>query len=262
MKTLKVLAVFVLLSATVLAQSTAWKDKPTQNQHQNQHQEQTVNSGNTTSNSHNNTNTNTAQGGTGGAGGEGGAGGNATGGTGGNSSSASNAAGGNASNGPQSNAQSTTENTNIPRETPPAYAPPVFPTDPCQKGASAGGSSPFFGLSLGWSRDSKECEKVVGAASFVAMNNYQAAAKILCTLKVAQAAKLTIDDCMAFVIRQEPKPQVSTPTPQIIVPAPQITINNPPIQLPMPLTTVAPPSQCKKSTVHKNKAKPCPTLEK
>lgn len=194
---------------------------------QSQNQHQTVNSNNTVSNSHNNTAT----------------GGNAT--------------GGNAS------GQSTSYSSQEQHQTPFAYAPESIPTAPCRIGKSGGGSSPYFGLALGGSGDDKECEKRVAAAAFADIGNPVAAARILCTLKAARAADLTLDDCLAFA-KPEPVPAPPAPEmPTIIVPAPAVTIN-PIIERGTTIQAeplVIHPAVCQKP-VHKHLTKPCPTLEK
>src|ERR1022692_2580288 len=89
-----------------------------QRQHQTQQQQQNVN--NTTTNSHNNTSDSTATGG-------------------------------------DSSGQSTSFNSQEIRQTPPAFAPDAYPTAPCRVAGSAGGSSPYFGLSIGGSKLDKDC---------------------------------------------------------------------------------------------------------
>ena len=48
-------------------------------------------------------------------------------------------------------------NFNNPRQTPMAYAPPVYSANPCTKGYSAGGSGAPFGFSLGFQMSDDEC---------------------------------------------------------------------------------------------------------
>ena len=63
---------------------------------------------------------------------------------------------------------------------------------------SAGASGPVGGLSFGSSKVDKECRSMALANEFIGMGNYEAAAKVLCSLKSAKAAGLTMDDCHTF----------------------------------------------------------------
>ena len=90
------------------------------------------------------------------------------------------------------------------------------------------------------------------ANEFIGMGNYEAAAKVLCSLKSAKAAGLTMDDCR----RQVPAPVVQ------VIPAPIVEVvvlrevpTIPVVALaPLPLSS---PVVVKKKVVHKRK--PCPT---
>lgn len=150
-----------------------------------------------------------------------------------------------ASTGDQANSQSSNYSSNYQevRQTPFAFAPSIFTGD-CQKALTGGASSPLAALSLGGSRTDKDCQALRLAGAFLSLNNFNAAAKVLCSTDSAKRAKLTIDDCMGFVQIS----QTEVPAPQVIeriveVPAApqppvQITVNVPPS---LPPTTVLPP---------------------
>ena len=122
-------------------------------------------------------------------------------------STASSATGGNAtaSNGPQSNSQ--TVNQNQERQAPALSGGFIVPTASCLGSAQGGVSAPMGGVMFGKSTKDKECNFVRLANEFIAMGNFNAAAKMLCATKSAKEAKLTLDDCLLTV-----KP-VPTPAP-------------------------------------------------
>lgn len=148
-------------------------------------------------------------------------------------------------------------NTNVPRQAPPAYAPTVF-SGACLGGFSGGASGPVGGISFGGTKADKVCQSINLAQVFLSQGNYVAAAKILCSTKPAKDAKLTQEDCLAFVrpappviIAPEPAP---APEPRIIVIEPPITVTATPAQV---REASAPAPQSHKPVVHK--AKPCAT---
>ena len=170
-----------------------------------------------------------------------------------------NATGGNssASNGGNTQVQSYS----TPRQAPMAYAPTVF-SGACLGGFSAGASGPVGGVSFGGSKADKVCQSINLAQVFLSQGNTLAAAKVLCRTKPAREAKLTLDDCLAFV---RPAPPVvethvaqPTPTPTVIVIEPPITVTPSPEQLkeiaPAPKKPVL--QSRKKPAVHKT----CPVI--
>jgi hypothetical protein len=204
----------ILLAVLILAsQCFAW-DR--QHQGQNQHQTQTVNSNNTVTNSHNNT----ANGG--------------------------NATGGSASSG----GNTVTSVSNQVSQVPPAFAPDAFPSAPCRVAASAGGSSQWFGMSIGGSKLDKDCAKRELARLLLAAGQRQAAVDALCSTQAARG----IENCNALEMAPIPEPvpviESEPALPVIVASAPVITINVP----------AMPVLACHKP-IHKNRAsKPC--LEK
>jgi hypothetical protein len=184
-------------------------------------------------------------------------------------SSSSNATGGNASatggNAQQSQAavnggNSVNEVTNIPRQAPPAIAPPVL-NGLCLGGISAGASSTVGGLSFGKSTADKNCQAMNLAAFLAAYHNYDGAAKAICSSDAAKRAHLSLDDCkligMQIVPPPAPQPVVvhDQVPPQIVVIEPPITVTPTPEQIKevTPIKHVVKPVN--KSVVHK--AKPC-----
>jgi len=232
----------LLWGSALAAQVAPWKKDPA-TQSQNQHQSETVNSGNTQTNSHNVSDSAT--------------GGNATGGT----SSASSTAGANVQGG------NISDNTNIPRQTASAYAPPAFHTSPCVKAWGAGAQAPVAGLSIGGGKIDKGCDIRETAEEFRNAGALTAFCKTLVTEPSAIKAGVTFADCIMEVSETVkpvqapvaiPVPQVAPPVPQIIVPPAQVTVNIPPWPI-APEPPAAP--QCKPAIKHR-KAHPCPTLEK
>jgi hypothetical protein len=226
MKTLKVLFAVALLSVGLMAQ-----------QHQGQHQ--TVNSNNTVTNSHNVTAT----------------GGNASSYNGGNSATmgvtTSMTSGG------------TDVSTNVPRQAPPAFAPDAYPSAPCRVSGSAGGSSPYFGFSIGGSKLDKDCAKRELARLLLAAGQRQAAVDALCSTQAAKG----IANCNQLEVGPEPTP------PPVVVPQPQeVTLYVEPIDLrfkPMRVEPIVvqplPPERPVHVIVeqhHVRKHKACPTGEK
>jgi hypothetical protein len=116
------------------------------------------------------------------------------------------------------------------------------------------------GIAFGGSKADKVCQGINLAQVFISQGNLTAAAKVLCSLKPARDAKLTMDECLAFV-RPEPvviPAPVAQPTPEVIVidetptvvnvtPAPEQLKDVPPAPKPV--------IQSHKPVVHK--AKPC-----
>ena len=127
------------------------------------------------------------------------------------SSSSSSSSSATATNG--GNVQSQSENYNTPRQAPPAYAPTVF-AGTCQGSLSGGVSAPIGGLSFGGTKADKVCQGINLSQVFISQGNYLAAAKVLCSLKPAKDAGLTMDDCMAFV---RPTPVAPVAPVQVIV---------------------------------------------
>ncbi len=156
-------------------------------------------------------------------------------------SAASSATGGNAtaSNGPQSNSQ--TVNQNQERQAPALSGGFIVPTASCLGSAQGGVSAPMGGVTFGKSTKDKECNFVRLANEFIAMGNFNAAAKMLCATKSAKEAKLTLDDCL-LTVKPTPAPvsqNVSTSqqvptvreTQTIVVPVtvqPVVTVLSPP----------------------------------
>jgi hypothetical protein len=225
MKTLKVLFAVILLSVGLMAQ-----------QHQNQNQHTTVNSNNTVSNSHNISNS--ASGGT------------------------ASAEGGNSSVSLGGNSTSLANNTNVPRMTPPSFAPDAYPSAPCRVSASAGGSSPYFGLSFGGSKLDKDCAKRELARLLLAAGQRQAAVDALCSTQAARG----IANCNQLEVGPEPMP------PPIVVPQLQeLTIHVEPIAFaplqfePITIHSLPPPEKPVHVIVEQHHArhhKPCPRGEK
>lgn len=180
-----------------------------------------------------------------------------------------------ASNGDQSNAQSTSFNSNYTevRQTPMAYAPEAIPSAPCRSGFSGGGSTGLGALSFGGSKRDDECDLRETARAFALLGNQEAAARVLCETKGAKKAKLNQEACLKLTQRIIPvaPPVVIPPQPlpqAIVVPAPVVTINAE-IKLPQPaeyhtaIDVVAPKQRtCSitKGTVHAKvkQRKPCP----
>ena len=205
-----------LVNNTKISNTLAQKQQQAQQQQQKQNQSQTATGGNATSN---------AQGG----------------------NAASNASAANNGN----NSNNTVENQV--RQAPGAEAPLILPTASCLGGISTGGSSPVGGLSFGKSTVDKECRSIVLANEFIAMGNYDTAAKVLCSTKSAKAAGLTIDDCR----RQIPVPPVIV---REVAPAPiveVVVVRESPVLPVVALAPPAPPVVAKKRIVHKRK--PCIT---
>jgi hypothetical protein len=182
-----------------------------QRQHQTQQQQQNVN--NTTTNSHNNTSDSTATGG-------------------------------------DSSGQSTSFNSQEIRQTPPAFAPDAYPTAPCRVAGSAGGSSPYFGLSIGGSKLDKDCAKRELARLLLAAGQRQAAVSALCSTEAAKG----IQNCTNLEQGPTPEPvrAIEPTAAPIIVPAPQVTIN-PTVYLPLP----EPLAPTVKRLVKKRAGEPC-----
>lgn len=106
------------------------------------------------------------------------------------------------------------------------------------------------GLSFGSSKVDKECRSMALANEFIGMGNYEAAAKVLCSLKSAKAAGLTMDDCR----HQMPKPVAQAiPAPVVEV----VVVRDLPTLPEVIVAPPAPPVVAKKRVVHKRK--PCPT---
>lgn len=127
-------------------------------------------------------------------GGTGGAGGNAQGGTASQTqtaaASATNSAqGGDASN--AGNAQSVSESTNYPRQTPMAMAGFVQPTIPCATARNGGASSPVVGLAFGFSGHDKECDLREDARLLFAFGRPDLAVALLCK----DAERFGLKDC-------------------------------------------------------------------
>lgn len=163
------------------------------------------------------------------------------------------------------NANNSTEITNIKPASASAIAPVGFPTAPCLGNFGAGVQSIPGGISFGGSHVDAGCDSRQTALQFaITLNNRLAAAKILCSTKAAKRAKLTLDDCLAFVVPPAPvTPPVVIASP-VLQPQPTVTI----VQVPVPIilhdeiTVTATPAQvraaqvpAKKPVVHK--AKPC-----
>jgi len=112
----------------------------------------------------------------------------------------------------------------------------IVPTFGCGGSLQAGASAPVGGIAFGKSTKDKECNSVRLANEFIAMGNFEAAAKVLCATKSAREAKLTIEDCRMVTKPSKPEPMpmpVVVPAPrEIIVPAPQVTITVNPIAPP------------------------------
>jgi hypothetical protein len=64
----------------------------------------------------------------------------------------------------------------------------------------------------------KECNYVRLANEFIAMGNFEAAAKMLCATKSAKEAGLTIEDCR-LTVKPVPIAQVVAPAPQVVAPS-------------------------------------------
>lgn len=155
------------------------------------------------------------------------------------------ASGGSASNGNQS----MSSNYQQVRQAPPAYAPTVLPTANCLGGYSAGGSAPVGGISFGGSKVDKECRMQALANEFLAMGNFEAAAKVLCATKSAKEAKLTIEDCRLAV----------APAPVVVerlapAPLPQVTVVQQPTPAPTPVVSTPVTKPAVKKAAHR---KPC-----
>jgi len=137
-------------------------------------------------------NVNTAQGGAGGnataTGGQGGAGGQ-----GGSAQSVSGSSG-------SGNSTNVNEVTNIPHQTPMAYAPDNLNTSPCVKGFSGGGAGPMGAMSFGFSKTDKGCDSRQTAVIFHGLHNDFAAAKILCSTDAAKRAHLTLEECQRWAV--------------------------------------------------------------
>jgi hypothetical protein len=130
----------------------------------------------------------------------------------------------------------------------------IVPTFGCGGSVQAGASAPIGSLMFGKSTQDKECNFVRLANEFIAMGNFEAAAKMLCATKSAKEAKLTLDDCRLTV---KPVPAPALPIPDVHdmsnfpepVPAPAITVN-------IPLTVVNPAPELKTApVVHKAQPK-------
>lgn len=146
---------------------------------------------------------------------------------------ASSASGGN-------NSNDSTEVTNIRPASANAFAPVGFATAPCLATFGAGAQTIPGGVSFGGSRTDKGCDSRATAQQFaLLLGNRLAAAKILCTTKAAKRARLTMDDCLAYV--PTPAPVVSTVVPIVsapVTPSPVpvvVTVN-----VPQPLVYLTP----------------------
>jgi len=144
-----------------------------------------------------------------------------------------NAEGGNASNG----GNSITNETSIPRQAPPAYAPTIVPSN-CQGSLTGGASSPVGGISIGGSRADKNCQFMAVASAFAALRNFKAAARVLCETKAAKAAKLSLDDCLLMEAQIEATAKVEEKP----APAP-VVIHDEPLLIPPQVIVVEPPVQ-------------------
>lgn len=74
----------------------------------------------------------------------------------------------------------------VPRQSPPAIAPDIFPSAPCRVSFGGAGSAPIGGLSAGFSKLDDECDKRETARAFAQLGYRTAALKILCTTKAAK----------------------------------------------------------------------------
>lgn len=168
------------------------------------------------------------------------------------STSTSNATGGNSSSTATNGGNTIEQSYNTPRQAPPAYAPTVF-AGSCQGSFSGGASAPVGGLSFGGTKADKVCQGINLSQVFISQGNYTAAAKVLCSLKPAKDAGLTMDDCMAFV-RPVPVAPAPAPPPVQVIVEPAVT--------PAPVTerVILPAATVKKAV--KRHQRPCPTLEK
>ncbi len=144
-------------------------------------------------------------------------------------STASNATGGNSSSSANGGAASVNENTQ--RQAPSVSGGFIVPTASCLGAAQGGVSAPMGSVMFGKSTKDKECNFVRLANEFIAMGNFNAAAKMLCATKTAKEAKLTLDDCLLTV---KPAPVVST-----VVPVPSAPVIIVPVTV-QPTVTVLP----------------------
>lgn len=169
--------------------------------------------------------------------------------------STSNATGGNSSSTATNGGNMIEQSYNTPRQAPPAYAPTVF-AGSCQGSFSGGASAPVGGVSFGGTKADKVCQGINLSQVFISQGNYTAAAKVLCSLKPAKDAGLTMDDCMAFVrpVPVAPAPSVAPVSPVQVIVEPAVT--------PAPVTerVILPAATVKKAV--KRHQRPCPTLEK
>jgi len=171
-----------------------------------------------------------------------------------------NAEGGNASNG----GNSITNETSIPRQAPPAYAPTIIPAN-CQGSLTGGASSPVGGISIGGSKADKNCQALAVASAFVSLGNLKAAAKIVCNTKAAKEAKLTLDECLALA-----QPRIDPPQPPVVAPAPEsktvVEIYYTPVPQPQADALVVTPKAAPKPQVFERKPvakkKALPTCQK
>ncbi len=144
-------------------------------------------------------------------------------------STASNATGGNSASSANGGAASVNENTQ--RQAPSVSGGFIVPTASCLGAAQGGVSAPMGSVMFGKSTKDKECNFVRLANEFIALGNFNAAAKMLCATKTAKEAKLTLDDCLLTV---KPAPVVST-----VVPVPSAPVIIVPVTV-QPTVTVLP----------------------
>jgi len=138
-------------------------------------------------------------------------------------------------------------------------APPVF-ANACLGGFSAGASAPVGGISFGGTKADKVCQSINLAEVFLSQGNFQAAAKVLCNIKPAKEAHLTLEDCAAFA-RTLPQPPVPAPAPVVEKETVQPTI----IMIEEPITVTPTPEQLKElepKVVPAQQASPKPATKK
>jgi hypothetical protein len=139
------------------------------------------------------------------------------------------------SNGPQSNTQESVYNQV--RQAPAAYAPTILPTN-CLGSLSGGASAPVGAISIGGTKRDRNCESIVLANMFAQLHNFQAAAKVLCSVDAARKAHLSLDECLAMEAQIEaanrpiPEPKPAPVEIQNVQAPPQIIlINTEPVEV-------------------------------
>ena len=117
-----------------------------------------------------------------------------------------------------------TSGTTTIKNTPSTVAPNIFSGSPCAVGAAIGGSGPGFGLSLGYTSTSDQCEQRMRAGLLLSANTPETTAvakEILCLSEDTRTAfKMAGYPCQADkpVVAQPPVVVAAAPAPQAPLP--------------------------------------------